>query len=54
MRVASRARMFANGWNNSNTSAHNTWQLALVLEELFTNSMKHGYPGLNVTASERL
>ena len=28
------------------TSAHNTWQLTLVLEELFTNSIKHGYPGL--------
>ena len=24
------------------TSAHNTWQLTLVLEELFTNSIKHG------------
>ena len=28
------------------TSAHNTWQLTLVLEELFANSVKHGYPGL--------
>ena len=26
-------------------SAHNTWQLTLILEELFTNSVKHGYPG---------
>ena len=27
------------------TSAHNTWQLTLILEELFANSVKHGYPG---------
>ena len=33
--------------SKSNTSAHNTWQLTLILEELFTNSMKHGYPGAN-------
>ena len=30
----------------THTSAHNTWQLTLMLEELFVNSVKHGYPGL--------
>ena len=36
----------------TNSSAHDTWQLTLVLEELFTNSMKHGYPGSKQTLSE--
>ena len=30
----------------THTSAHNTWQLTLILEELFANSAKHGYPGI--------
>ena len=30
----------------TNISAHNTWQLTLILEELFSNSVKHGYPGV--------
>ena len=32
--------------DETKASEHNTWQLTLVLEELFTNSIKHGYPGL--------
>ena len=28
---------------NSNTAKHTTWQLTLVLEELFVNTAKHGY-----------
>ena len=30
---------------NSNTAKHTTWQLTLVLEELFVNTAKHGYAG---------
>ncbi len=34
------------------TSPHNTWQLTLIIEELFVNSMKHGYAGVQATEDQ--
>lgn len=35
----------------SSISPHNTWQLTLIIEELFVNSLKHGYASVQATES---
>lgn len=37
---------------NASVSQHNTWQLTLIIEELFVNSMKHGYTGVQATKDQ--